>query len=93
MSARSVRSAVLMFTAVALALGLVGCSEAKGADLVGTWNLTTASRRYLPPDMASLRLDWCLGPTAASLPPICRARSMAPCAWSTKTRAQATGNS
>jgi len=54
MFARSVRSAVLLFTAVALALGLLGCNEAKGADLVGTWNLTTASRRYLPPDMASL---------------------------------------
>jgi hypothetical protein len=54
MSARSVPSAVLIFTALALALGLVGCNEAKGADLVGTWNLTTASRRYLPPDMVSL---------------------------------------
>ncbi len=54
MFARSVRSAVLMFTAVALALGLLGCNEAKGADLVGTWYLTTASRRYLPPDMATL---------------------------------------
>jgi len=34
------RSAVLMFTAVAFALALVGFNEAKGADLVGTWGLT-----------------------------------------------------
>src|SRR5437667_6876959 len=93
MFARSVGSAALMLTGVVLALGLLGCNEAKGADLVGNWNLTTASRGYLPQTWPASRLDWCLGPTAASQPPICRARSMEPWAWSTKTLAQATGNS
>ena len=37
-----------------LALGLVGCNEPKTTDMVGTWNLTAASRPYLPPDMANL---------------------------------------
>jgi hypothetical protein len=43
-----------MFTALALALGLVGCNEAKGADLVGTWGLTASSRGYVPQHMAGL---------------------------------------
>lgn len=48
------RSAILMFTAVAFALGLGGCNEAKGADLVGTWSLTASSRAYLSQHMAGL---------------------------------------
>jgi len=37
-----------------LALGLVGCNEPKTTDMVGTWDLTAASRPYLPPDMAGI---------------------------------------
>ena len=54
MSARSVRSAVVIFTAGALGLALAGCNEPKKGDMIGTWNLTAASRRYLPPDMANI---------------------------------------
>ena len=48
------RPATVVLSAILLALGLVGCNEAKTTDIVGTWNLTAASRRYLPPDMAGI---------------------------------------
>ena len=54
MFARSVRSAVLIFTAGALGLGLAGCNEPKKGDMIGTWNLTATSGRYLPSDMANI---------------------------------------
>ena len=55
-----------------LALGLVGCNEPKTTDMVGTWNLTAASRPYLPPDMAGISPRLVLGAdghlTATDLP-------------------------
>jgi hypothetical protein len=50
-----VRRGYFLVIAVLFALGLVACAEAKEADVIGTWNLTADSRRYLPPDMASLK--------------------------------------
>ena len=47
------RSPIFVASAVLFVLGLVGCSEPKAGDMVGTWDLTAASRRYLPPNLAS----------------------------------------
>ena len=44
----------LLISAVAIVVGLVACAEPKATDMVGTWNLTKDSRRYLPADMAGL---------------------------------------
>ena len=69
---RLTRPASLAIGAVLLALGLVGCNEAKTTDIVGTWNLTATSRRYLPPDMAGISPRLVLGAdgrfTATDLP-------------------------
>lgn len=61
MAAQTTRSAILMLTAVVFAMALAGCSEPKEADMIGTWNLTAASRRYLPRDMSSLSPRLVLG--------------------------------
>jgi hypothetical protein len=51
----------LLISAVAIVVGLVACAEPKATDMVGTWNLTNDSRRYLPADMTSLSPRLVLG--------------------------------